>query len=696
MGLTADSVGKGAAASAVIKRQEGEFLVALAGNPNVGKSTVFNALTGMKQHTGNWAGKTVSSAVGRFSHDGRKFLLADIPGTYSLAAQSAEEKAARDFICYEKTDAVIVVCDGTCLERNLNLVLQILEVTSNVLVCVNLMDEAARKNISVNTKRLSELLGVPVVGITARSGKGFGKFLTELVKIVENPIEQAFQPEYNEEIEKAVKALSEEISPCLEGKLSVRWAALRILENNTEAADRIFKYGDFRKSAEKAVSSLVTDGFSREIIADCIACQLVEKSEEIYGECVKTGKGGGSDLKIDRIVTSRIFGIPIMLGVLAVVFWLTAVGANYPSELLSKGLFYIGDRLDSFLEYINCHHVVRDMFINGIYRVLAWVVSVMLPPMAIFFPLFTLLEDVGYLPRAAFNLDRVFSRFGGCGKQALTMAMGMGCNAAGVTGCRIITSPRERLIAVLTNNFMPCNGRFPTLIFLITLFLGMAVGGENRGMSSLMLLGVILLGFLATILVSWVLSVTVLKGEKAPFVLELPPYRKPQIGKVIIRSVLDRTVFVLGRACAVAAPAGLFIWILANVGTEGGTILEHMSHFLEPVGGVLGMDGVILTGFILGFPANEIVMPIIIMCYMSGGAITETGDVMMRSILLDNGWSSVTVICVIIFTLMHFPCSTTCLTIRKETGSIKQTLAAMAIPTLLGAALCGLVNLIFG
>lgn len=387
-----------------------------------------------------------------------------------------------------------------------------------------------------------------------------------------------------------------------------------------------------------------------------------------------------------------------MLGILGIIFWITIVGANYPSQLLSNGLFYLGDKLEALLGSLNCNPTVTDMAVNGIYRVLAWVVSVMLPPMAIFFPLFTLLEDLGYLPRAAFNLDKHFRRANACGKQALTMCMGFGCNAAGVTGCRIIDSPRERLIAILTNNFVPCNGRFPSLITIITMFFTASVTGIGKSFSSaIILLGVIVLGVAATLLASWLLSITVLKGVPSSFTLELPPYRRPQIGKVIIRSIFDRTIFVLGRACLVAAPAGLLIWILANASVGDITILSKLAGFLEVPGKFLGMDGTILLAFILGFPANEIVVPIIMMSYMSAGMLTEAeSPEILKALLVDNGWTWVTAICTMIFILFHFPCSTTCLTIKKETGSLKWTAAAILLPTAFGIVICSVISHVCG
>ena len=668
-----------------------EKIIALAGNPNVGKSTLFNALTGLKQHTGNWTGKTVSSAFGKYTYSNDKYTVADLPGTYSLLVSSKEEAQARNFLLENRPDAVVVVVDATCLERNLNLVLQILEITDKVVVCVNLLDEAAKKKIEVNIKQLSQCLGVPVVGMCAKSGKGIKQLKEAVANIIQSKTEiSPVKIEYSREIEHSIsKLLPIFDSLDISSKLK-RCYALRLLENDDYIKSKLTDHS----TELSAVLTKLTQTDNKESIRDNIVNAIMKKCEYIFKKAVTLHNPSCNmrDRKIDKILTSRLTGIPIMLLLLALIFWITIVGANYPSQWLSRLFDWLSGVITGALEYINTPPVIVSLLMDGIYKTTAWVVAVMLPPMAIFFPLFTLLEDLGYLPRIAFNMDSMFKGAGCHGKQCLTMCMGIGCNACGVTGCRIIDSPRERLIAIITNSFMPCNGRFPAIIAIITVFFaGTAAAPLNSLLTALILMLVILLGVFATMGVSKLLSLTLLKGEASSFTLELPPYRSPQIGKIIVRSILDRTLFVLGRAAAVAVPAGLIIWLMANVTVNDVTLLSHCAAFLDPFARFLGMDGIILMAFILGLPANEIVVPIIIMGYMAQGSIIEFDDLeQMRQLFVDNGWNFITAVCVMLFSLMHWPCSTTLITIKKETGSLKWTVIAALIPTVVGMAACAL------
>ena len=712
MGLTKSSVGIRAidTGPAIQKLSPDDKVIALAGNPNVGKSTVFNALTGLNQHTGNWPGKTVTNAQGRCTAGGRSYVMVDIPGAYSLMAHSAEEEVARNFICFGEPDAVVVVCDATCLERNLNLVLQTLEISRRVVVCVNLMDEAERKGIKLDLELLSGRLGVPVVGTTARRKKSL-RLLTDCLERVCSAPEpgEPFSVRYPDAIEDAVALLEPLVEEKSAGRLNSRWLSLRLLDQDDSLIREInaclgedFLRDEALQSAlGEAMALLRERGVENtDQLKDMTVAALIHSAEAICCGAVTCERSqyAETDRRLDKLLTGRLTGYPVMLALLALIFWLTISGANYPSQLLADGLFRVQDRLTELFEYLNAPDWLHGVLVLGAYRVLAWVVSVMLPPMAVFFPLFTLLEDAGYLPRVAYNLDRPFKRCRACGKQALTMCMGFGCNAAGVVGCRIIDSPRERLLAILTNNFVPCNGRFPTLIALLTMFfVGTAGGGLSPVLSALLLTAAIVLGVGITFAVTKLLSETLLRGVPSSFTLELPPYRKPQIGKVLVRSVFDRTLFVLGRAAAVAAPAGLVIWLMANITAGGVSILAHCAAFLDPFARLMGLDGVILLAFILGFPANEIVIPIIIMAYTAQGSILELDSLaQMKQLFVQNGWTWVTAVSVMLFSLNHWPCSTTLLTIKKETGSLKWTALAAAVPTAVGVALCILFNAVAG
>ena len=696
------------------KLKNSNLTIALAGNPNVGKSTVFNALTGMRQHTGNWAGKTVANASGTFTHKNIDFTLVDIPGTYSLMASSPDEEAEREFICFGQPDCIIVVLDATCLERNLNLALQILEVNKKAVICVNLLDEATKKGIQIDLDELSLYLGVPVVGTAARSGEGLDE-LKDAVFDVATGERKVFgtKIKYNSNLEKAITKLENiiEDSKLFDDKtfsyLSKRFLALRLIDCDKKLDNSIKEYFNFSLVEHKTINKAFTEihnelvniGMKQDDIRDIIVEGIVAKAQEIYAHCTCLCDKCYSrrDRKLDKILTSKLTGIPIMLLLFGVIFYITISGANYPSELLSMAFSKVQEWLYGLFDLLHSPPFLKGLLIDGMFKTLSWVVAVMLPPMAIFFPLFTLLEDFGYLPRVAFNMDRFFAKSGTSGKQSLTMLMGFGCNACGVTGCRIIESPRERIIATVTNNFVPCNGRFPTLIAIITMFFATGISLPFRSLVSAgLLLTVIVFGVVVTLLVSKFLSATLLRGLPSSFTLELPPYRRPQICKTIVRSLLDRTIFVLLRAMCVAAPAGIVIWLMSNIMINGESLCVIISNFLQPLGSLMGLDGVILLAFILGFPANEIVIPIIIMIYTASGTLVEYDSLSsLYNLFVENGWTWVTELCTMIFSLMHFPCSTTCLTIYKETKSLKWTLLSFILPTILGILLCMAINAIF-
>lgn len=699
MGLTCNSTGFAAVDGGleIKRRSPSDRVVAIAGNPNVGKSTIFNALTGMRQHTGNWPGKTVATAQGYCRTDKSGYVLVDIPGTYSLLAHSAEEEAARGFLCFGGIDAAVVVCDATCLQRSLNLALQVMELCPRTLVCVNLCDEAKRRGITLDLKQLEENLGVPVVGTSAHNKRTLKALTAALDRLCCGETEVAPRRlRYIRPVEEAIDEAEPLLRERFGDRINPRWLALRIIEGDRSLAADAGEYLGTDLAADEEVAAAVERGRQRlaaaeitlDILRDRIVSCITLNSEEAADGAVEECSGCRlADRRADKLLTGKALGFPLMILLLLVVFWLTISGANYPSQLLSAGLTWVGDRLSELMS--GAPDWLRGILVDGAYRTLSWVVAVMLPPMAIFFPLFTLLEDSGYLPRIAYNLDKPFQKCHACGKQALTMAMGFGCNAAGIVGCRIIDSRRERLIAMLTNAFVPCNGKFPFMLTLVSIFFVGAVGGfAGSALSAVIVTALIILGVLMTFAASRFLSATILRGEPSSFTLELPPYRKPQFGRVIVRSMLDRTLFVLGRAAAVAAPAGALIWILANVTIDGASILSICTGALDPFARLLGMDGVILMAFILGLPANEIVIPIIIMTYMAQGSLVELDLPELAQLLADNGWTWRTAICTIIFSLMHWPCSTSLLTVRKEAGGWKWTAAAFLLPTCAGMLIC--------
>ncbi len=707
MGLTSSSTGSNLLNKELMNIQKKcDFTVAFAGNPNVGKSTIFNSLTGMHQHTGNWPGKTVSNASGICNYNNRDYLLVDIPGTYSLMSNSQEEEIARDYICFGKPDATVIILDATCIERNLNLVFQTMEITKNIIVCVNLLDEAKKKKIEINLEKLETLLGVPVVGTIARKRRTLKNLLNVIEQVCTK--KRHLEPNcitYLPAIEDAILLLTGEVNKITpqDFKYINRWICLKLLDDDQKIIQSIEKALHISLHSDKIIQkqndarkNFTKIDLDSNNIKDDIVSSIMKKSEDVAKQ-VCTFKNKEYNLrnkKIDKILTSKKFGIPIMVAFLGIIFWITIVGANYPSQLLSSLFNILQEKLLALFYFLRVPTFITELLINGMYKTLAWVISVMLPPMAIFFPLFTLLEDLGYLPRIAFNLDNYFKKACTSGKQALTMCMGFGCNACGVVGTRIIDSPRERLIAMLTNAFVPCNGRFPLLITISTIFIGSYFTGMTSSIvSTLCVLLVILIGIFLTLIISKILSKTVLKGFPSSFILELPPYRKPQVGKVLVRSLLDRTLFVLGRAISVAAPVGIVIWLFANITIGNVSILTYIANFLDPFAKLMGIDGYILSAFILGIPANEIVLPIILMSYLATGSLVDIDNTFaIGEILKQNGWTLLTGINVMIFTLLHFPCGTTLISIKKESGSLKWTLFAFVLPTICGIILCMLTT----
>lgn len=684
---------------------ESGIVVALAGNPNTGKSTVFNALTGLRQHTGNWPGKTVTRAEGYFRYQDKKYNLIDLPGTYSLLARTTDEEIARDFILFGKPDVVVVVVDATCLERNLNLVLQVLCVTPNVVVCLNLMDEAERHGLKVDARALEEELGVPVIPTVATRRKGLERLVAAIARVAsaEKPSRPPAFTLEDDDARDAYERMLQAVRRAYPSLDAMEWVALRLLERDQAMVEAV-RRGDIAQLAGVLHDTNVAERLIEEAAAlaasidatDATVRAIFREAERIAARVLQGSDAPRRNLDraLDRILTSKLFGFPVMLALLAAVFWLTIAGANILSSLLADGLFWLEERLLAMMNAIGSPAWLTGFLVEGVYRGLAWVVSVMLPPMAIFFPAFTLLEDLGYLPRAAFNLDRVFQKVGGHGKMALTMAMGFGCNAAGVISTRIIDSPRERLIAIITNNFMPCNGRWPTLILLATVFIAAAFPpsvGALVGAGTLV--GVVVLGFIVTLIVTYGLSRTALKGAASAFALELPPYRKPQVLRVLYTSLIDRTIFVLWRAVVIAAPAGGLAWILGNVNVGDGTLMSAIVDFLDPLGRLIGLDGVIILAYIVAIPANEVVVPTMLMAYLNYNKLIEIESMaeLKHLLVVENDWTILTAVCLMLFSLLHNPCSTTLWTIFKETGSKKWTLVSALLPLAIAFIACFLV-----
>ncbi len=673
-------------------------IVCLVGNPNTGKSSIFNSLTGMHQHTGNWSGKTVVNAYGEYIHEGDSYGIIDLPGIYSILSYSQEEEVAREFICFGKYDVLVLVCDMTCLERNLNIFFQMRELNNKIIVCLNLYDEAKKKKISVDVKKMEDILGVPIVLTSVRDQIGINELKDKIRDVIS--MEYEFKKEenyYGEDIENKVSFVEDKIKSLVSFK-NTRWLSLRILDSPKSFFNFMEKHLD-----EEGIHHIYEvkdslDNKDEESLREIIVGKIYKYCRDLKEKCVKeVGDKYLRDRKIDDIVTSKKYGIPIMFALLAVVLFITITLSNIPSSMLSSMFNFLEGKLSGLLMFLGFNGVFHDIIVYGVFRITGWVISVMLPPMAIFFPMFTFLEDLGYLPRVAFNMDHLFKKAGCHGKQCLTMCMGFGCNSAGVIGTRIIESKRERLIAIITNNFVPCNGRFPTMIVLSTIFFSVTTNKiVNSIVTSLIVTFLVLIGIGVTLLVSFILTKTLLKGEPSSFTLELPPYRRPKLRTILYTSLIDRTVFVLGRAICVAAPFGIIIWGLSNIFINDMSILNYIISFLNPIGNFIGLDGAILAAFFIGIPANEIVMPILLMCYLSSTRLVDFESANSLSIILrENGWTYLTAINTMLFSLLHFPCSTTLWTIKKETGSYKWTFISFLLPTIIAFIVCFISNIFF-
>lgn len=704
-----------------------DYVVALAGNPNTGKSTVFNALTGLRQHTGNWPGKTVTRAEGAFAAGDKRFKIVDLPGTYSLLSSSLDEEVARDFVLFGQPDVTVVVVDATVLERNLNIVLQVLEITNRVVVCLNLMDEAKRRGLEVDARRLARDLGVRVVATSARFGEGLPELMQAIAEVARGEVSGGPHKlgERSPVLQRAVTRLADGVVALVPGLPNASWVALRLLDGDEriQTALRRGELGDLQVKADDQSRPAVVAPPAEQVealltLASELRWQVGSDfhqslMETIYTEAARiadravsrpgTGQRFDMDRAIDRLVTSRLWGVPLMIAMLTAVFWVTIAGANVPSGMLASVLIDWAHPVLKSAALSVLPWWAAGLLVDGMYLSTAWVVAVMLPPMAIFFPMFTLLEDFGYLPRVAFNLDRTFRRVGAHGKQALTMAMGWGCNAAGVVAARIIESPRERLIAIITNNFALCNGRWPTQILVATIFVGSVAPAHLAGLvSALAVVAVAVLGIVLTFATSWVLSRTVLRGEVSAFSLELPPYRPPRVMATLYTSLIDRTLYVLWRAVVFALPAGAVIWLVSNIPWGDASLAAQIITWFQPFGGLIGLSGVILLAYVVAIPANEIVVPTILMLtvLMSGSPDAGAGAGVMfeldsatdtAALLRGSGWTLLTAVCLMLFSLVHNPCSTTIYTIYKETGSVKWTTLSALLPVGLGFLLCFIV-----
>jgi len=651
--------------------------ILLCGNPNVGKSSIFNALTHSHEHTGNWTGKTVELASKKII--GTNYTLIDLPGIYSLSSLSEEEVVAKNTLLFEDYNKIIYVVDASNLEKNLNLFFQILQINRNIILCINMIDELDNKNIKLDIDKLSNLLEVKIVKCSTYTGAG----IEELKKSLDEDVFCTYNYYYSYNIEKNIK----EISNILPKGFNNRYISISVLEKDKRLIEDIKdKYGI--NIDNKEINDFLMN-INSENVSDNISLKINTLCKIITKEVYKKNNNKSKNL-LDKLFSNKISTIMIMILIMFGIFFITIVLANYPSDLLSNLFVKIENYLYDFCLKINVPKIIYEPLLFGIYRVVTFIISVMFPPLVIFFVLFTYAEETGILPRIAFNFDKICSTCGCHGKQTLTMCSGFGCNACAVVGSRIIDSRRDKIIAILTNSFIPCNGRFPMIIAIITMFLAQ---NNNKLLVSLYLCVFVLFAIIISFLTSFILSKTILKGYPGFFVLELPEYKKVKLTKVLKNSFVYKSLSILKKAIIVSIPAGLIIWLFTNISINGNSLFMIISNYIDPFAKLIGLDGVILLSFFLALPANEIVLPITIMGYLGNSNVSLISDYLsIKNILLSNGWTIVTAVSTILFSIMHFPCGTTLSTIKSEIGT-KWMIYSFLIPFIIGIGFLFILNL---
>jgi ferrous iron transport protein B len=677
------------------------LVVAMAGNPNVGKSAIFNALTGGRQHVGNWPGKTIERAEGVFYAGDSEIRLVDLPGTYSLAAQSPEEVIARDYILSEEPNVVVNIVDATSLERNLNLTLQILELTDRVVVALNLMDEVERQGWEIDAQALEADLGVPVIPTVATEAEGLPELVAALVDVASGtrPTEPA-SVDYGVTVNGHVDDLQADLEalgmadPARATGGRRRWLALRLLEDDPEIV-QAFKVGDLSAcclgagaaspSPEALQSVLRKAARLRESTRPDARVEIVRRRYEFAHDLVQPvmhrvrPASESRTEQVDRFVTHRVWSWPMMLGILIIVLWITIEGANVFSAMLDSVVVWLAGWSRQLLLALDAPWWVTGSLVDGLIVGTGTVVAVMLPPMVIFFTAFNLLEDIGFLPRVAFNLDRLMRVVGSQGKHTLVAMMSFGCNVTGVLSCRIIENAKDRVVAVVTSPLILCNGRFGAGLALIILFFG------DRALLVTLVYLTISVG--AMLLATWLLNRFLFRQEPGGFVMELPPYRRPKWDQVVRRTLIHQVGHTMGRAVMIAAPATLIIWLLGNLPPNAAfeqTPLGWLVRALAPLGVPFGLSGEMLTALLFTLPAKEIVVPSLAMTY---GLQTTLADSQAVLDYLVQSWTPLLAFSFLMFYMLYLPCLVTVWATWKETRSPKWTALSMLLPLAIASAL---------